>query len=287
MQEREQLTKKHKSDLAEATALEARKEADSNQFSFTVRGSSCATLSGSVPRSIFAAEPSSILNQMYNGDWSYAADAEGRAIINSDPAHWPLILNWLSFGTVTVSPTAAFLQECSYWQLDRLLAKLRQKSKGVRVERAGMHSFVLSPLDDDDRHGFILEGSVSDCCQRLDKGSKLITIFFSAYGRTWRAAMGQLAPRFKGWALHISEGPALKGVDVVWSFGADGNVWEAVTWSNGHLKCGSEMTVPGVGLLEMRPACTSRSILEMDGSVRMKLTVVFAAAADCSEQPNS
>ncbi len=111
----------------------------SKLFKFSVRGC-CATsgLSGSVPHSIFLAEPASALAQAYSGQWDYAKDEEGRAVVNSDPDNWPIILNWLSFGTVPTNPTESLLSECRYWHLDRLLAAIdARSSSSSRVQAIG------------------------------------------------------------------------------------------------------------------------------------------------------
>lgn len=67
------------------------------------------------PHQVFEAEPDSALAHMYNGNWEYYKDNQGRANANSNPVHWPLILNWLSFGTIPTHPTEEFLSECSFW----------------------------------------------------------------------------------------------------------------------------------------------------------------------------
>ena len=126
-QDRQKLLKTHEAVLAEAVDMAARRKQDSKQFTFTVRGHTTPELSGSIPRQVFEAEPNSVLSKTYNGDWSYATDDQGRACINSDPAHWPLILRWLSFGSVPLQPTDDFVAECKYWQLDNLLGRIEQQ----------------------------------------------------------------------------------------------------------------------------------------------------------------
>lgn len=64
----------------------------SKQFRFVIRGYKGNQASGSVPMRIFDAEPDSALAQAYGGQWSHDWDAEGRAVVNSNPAHWPMIL---------------------------------------------------------------------------------------------------------------------------------------------------------------------------------------------------
>lgn len=123
LHEKEQLMKQHEVVMEEAAEMTARRNKDSKQFTYTVRGHTTPALSGSIPHSIFEAEPGSALNAIYNGEWAYAKDDQGRAYINSNPAHWPLILDWLSFGSVPTHPSESFIAECQYWQLHNLLAK--------------------------------------------------------------------------------------------------------------------------------------------------------------------
>ncbi len=104
-QQMAELTEQHEAKLGEMASQMARRNVDSKQFKYIVRGRQEPAMSGSVPASIFGAEPDSLLNRAYNGDWDYARDAQDRACINSDPAHWPLILNWLSFGAVPQDPS--------------------------------------------------------------------------------------------------------------------------------------------------------------------------------------
>ncbi len=113
---------------AEMEAEVAQHVSDNKLLSYSVRGSDAPYLSGCVPRKIFQAEPESALARMYAGSWKYPADDKGRAIINSNPAHWPIILEWLSFGTVPADPPSSLVSECQYWQLDGLLAALAKQA---------------------------------------------------------------------------------------------------------------------------------------------------------------
>lgn len=123
----------HAADRAAWETMLAHRDADAKQFLYTVRGSELPGLSGSIPHQVFEAEPESALALMYNGRWEYYKDNQGRAIVNSSPAHWPLILNWLSFGTIPDHPTAETLSECSYWQLTNLLEAIENKQSELAV----------------------------------------------------------------------------------------------------------------------------------------------------------
>ena len=188
-QEREQLVKQHEEVMAAAQEMAVRRTRDSKQCAFIIRGNS--RLSSSVPCQIFEAEPHSVLNKVYNGEWACAVDEQGRACINSDPAHWPLILNWLSFGSVPVQPTEGFIAECKYWQLDNLLAKIQQQ-RPARVAPAeptvqrdtAKHSTSLKQLRENGRNGFQLECRVHDFVERFI-AEKTISAEFRAFGSVW------------------------------------------------------------------------------------------------------
>ena len=106
---------------------------DCKLFTFPVRGFEGPQLSGCVPRSIIQAEPNSAPAHTYNDKWGYATDDKSRAVINSNPAHWPMIQDWLSFGTVPKDPSGELISQCRYWQLDRLLAAIEAQSKGSKA----------------------------------------------------------------------------------------------------------------------------------------------------------
>ena len=106
----EELKSQHALEASNWESALARHASDSNQIKFAVRGMRNHPSSFSVPRSIFQAEPDSALACCYGGDWEIAKDDEGWVFVNSDPANWLLILNWLSFGTVPSNPSKACLQ---------------------------------------------------------------------------------------------------------------------------------------------------------------------------------
>ncbi len=118
----------HQAAKAEWESMLARRNSDSNLFTFNLRGFEGCQLSGAFPRQIFQAEPSSVLAHVYDGEWEYAADEKGRAVVNSKPSNWLIIMDWLSFGTVPERPSAELISECRYWQLDRLLAAIKMQS---------------------------------------------------------------------------------------------------------------------------------------------------------------
>ena len=205
--------------MAEAADMTVRREQDSNQFSFTVRGHTTPDLSGSIPRQIFEAEPNSMLNKMYNGNWAYATDAAGRACINSNPAHWPLILDWVSFGVMPDEPTKAFIAECKYWQLDNLLSRLQQLERAASDEAAvaistSKHTLSLTSIKATGRTGLQLEGSMHNFPDRFHDTSEA-NVFFTAFGASWAVTISE-----DGAFLALRSGPSAKAAQVQISFGA-------------------------------------------------------------------
>lgn len=175
--------------MAEAVDMTARRQRDSQQFKYTVRGHTTPDLSGSIPRQTFEAEPNSILNKMYNGDWAYATDEAGRACINSNPAHWPLILDWLSFGNLPETASEGFLAECKYWQLDNLLSQLQQRRAASAASPIIMSTdefeLSLTNVRKRRRTGFLLQGKINNFINRFDKENRL-EVDFKAFGSSWR-----------------------------------------------------------------------------------------------------
>ena len=182
----------YRASQAERESMLARRDRDSKLFTFTVQGCEGPGLSGCLPRQIIDDEPNSALAHIYNGKWQYSTDAKGRAVINSDPAHWPIIVRWLSFGTVPPSPTSEFLSEYKYWQLDRRLEAIAFKNDGARSAHGD--AFELRRVCQDGSYGFTAECDINDFCERLEKASntssKLI-LPFRAAGQDWNIRLDQ------------------------------------------------------------------------------------------------
>ena len=166
-----------KAALAQAQAMHACRDSDSKQFGVIVRGCKGKLASGSVPRQIFQAEPNSALAHSYDGDWEFVRDSEGRALVNSSPLQLPLILDWLSFGAVPEQPSKAFVSECTFWQLNKLLAAMQaqQNAEGSLLEAAGKENdhFSVRKAARDGNHGFMLEGSFYKFVPRFFRGRGL------------------------------------------------------------------------------------------------------------------
>lgn len=193
----------HATGRAEWEAMLAHRDADSKQFLYTVRGCEGPILSGSIPHMVFEAEPDSVLARMYNGNWEYYKDGLGRAQVLSNPAHWPLILDWLIFGTIPTHPTPEFLSECSFWQLNRLLAAIEDKQGEVIVTGKfpvdgileDSHQFVIRKVVIEDCTGFEMKGHICKFLQRLLAANSEASAFrmpFSAFGRDWEMAISQV-----------------------------------------------------------------------------------------------
>ena len=223
-----ELRSQHAVETRDWEAALARHDSGSKLFKYTVRGSSGPHLSGSVPCSIFEAEPGSALARMYNGEWDYPKDDEGRAVVNSDPDNWPVIINWLSFGTIPNSPTGSLLSECRYWQLSKLLAAIQAKQESIDDDdAAGMiqamedsHRFSITRVVASSHGGFSVRGMIQRFPTRLaaatDQAAQLC-IAFTAAGRDWTLNIHQ-----KGYFLYMLTGLALTRVlmKVQWGSGA-------------------------------------------------------------------
>ena len=85
------------------------------------------------------------MNKTYNGEWAYAMDEKGRALINSDPANWPYIVNWLSFGPVPPSPTpgavfVSWMSSCTASRQHRFFVRVLTPVDVIALVSNGMSS---------------------------------------------------------------------------------------------------------------------------------------------------
>ena len=286
----QELTAQHSTELAElqtqhaaqATEWEAalaRHDSDSKLFKYAVRGSSGPHLSGSVPFSIFQAEPNSALACTYNGEWQYAKDREGRAVVNSDPENWPVILNWLSFGAIPSTPTDSLLAECRYWQLDRLLAAIEDKADSIGDDDAGL---VQTTKDSchlrvkrtslGSCNGCSVKGMVHNFAKQLSAATDTASQFsinFTAAGRDWSLKVHQM-----GFYLHMLTGPKLTRVlmRVQWGCGAKAvrrETQQEKVLQGDERTWGWECKADDMELL-MHP-----SMLSMQGSLQLTVEVTY------------
>ena len=233
------LIKGYQAQLALAAGMKQQRQADSNQFQNIVRGIQEASMSGWVPCQIFEAEPDSLLNRLYNGDWEHARDNQGRAVINSDPGHWPLILNWLSFGAVPPSPSPAFITVCKYWQLTNLLDTIQQSAaavaaaaevQSIQEESEGKHSFSVSSIVRGGRPGFSLAGVIHRFKRHLYALGKSrwspdtqIGIAFEAYGQAWNLLISDV-----GLCMQLCSSPSRKSCQLEVGFGPETSCYKAI-----------------------------------------------------------
>ena len=269
------LRDQHLAAMEEAGHMSARRSSETDQFTYCVRGSEAQHMQGSVPRSIFGAEPDSVLARMYNGEWEHAKDSQGRALVNSDPLHWPLILNWLSFGAVPdlsyVSP--AFLAECRYWQLDKLLEQLdaakastAPEATGIETKmimRDGHHKFTLRGIDAN--RGFTLQGHFCNFLERRAAGS--VRLKFEAYGSQWqfgfRATDGRLV-------LSVLRGPPVCCPGV--------KFWLGPNEKFGPINFGKCRFVEAKGfgrIFTPNDASPFQGIVDISGNLQVKLQVML------------
>lgn len=277
--------------IAEAEAMHARRRSDGEQFTYIIRGCKDALASGSIPRKTFDAEPESALAKMYNGNWEHATDDQGRAVINSNPAHWPLILDWLSFGAVPKAPSDAFIQECTYWQLDRLLAAMDlQNSEDdppacprdtylTAVE--GSHHLEIrrcTVLTAFGGHvGFVAEGHIEDFAARLAKAGNgslgcNLQLSFSAAGRKWKLQMNQ-----QSWHLAMVEGASIQLRWMKCNLGSAESIMEFLGPKEKLLLSSSSGPVFGAWSLDHLAAAQLMhpSMLKADGSIGITLALCF------------
>ncbi len=273
----------HAADRAEWESMLARRSSDSALFMYTVRGCEGPQLSGCVPRQIFQAEPDSALAHIYNGEWQYATDEQGRAVVNSNPAHWPLIMDWLSFGTVPSDPSPAFISECTYWQLNKLLDAVKPEGlapaeSSVVAAQAGSHHFEIKPICIDGNVGFILKGHILRFGQRYslaldDKTS--IRINFSALGRDWVLQLSQMVLR-----LRLLVGSPSTKEFVRFSFGDDAvkfcSSTKRLLSRDGDNTQASTRAVGFPTNEENGPKLRQPSILSLNGSMPITITMTMS-----------
>ena len=267
-----QLESQHAAEANKQESMPARHSSDSKLFKYSVRGLSGHPFSGSIPRSVFEAEPNSALAQMYNGEWEHTKDAEGRAIVNSDPANWPLILNWLSFGSIPSSPSESLLAECRYWQLDKLLAAIDARNNiDICTTRADNHSLTVQRAPVGAKDGFIINGLLHDLPKKLSTaGSSGLhpCILFTLAGREWKLEMNN--EHFK---LTLITGPSLTT-----------NHWKT-KWGSGSLAVtkwtsAAVLFPPSRGRwFDWRAGEMKRILhpcmLSVDGSLQLEMTLAF------------
>ena len=267
----------HEAAISESEAMQARRNSDSKQFKFIVRGHTGELASGSVPRQIFQAEPNSALAHIYDGEWEYAQDGEGRALVNSNPLHWPLILDWLSFGAIPEPPSKAFVSECTFWQLDKLLAAMQfqQGTESSIVEAAGKegYQFSVSKAIKDGKYGFTLKGIFHNFVPRFLSAEGLLqkpSVLFQSLGRQWMLRVDK-----QGIMMHLLEGHEIEGEHMILKIGIDPSGLEWATpvkhlYTKGHRGFGYSLTDPTHQKHFHHP-----KHVNVDGSLNLSFTLLF------------
>ena len=200
---------------------------------------------------------------------------EGQAIVNSDPANWPLILNWLSFGTVPSNPSESLLSECRYWQLDKLLAAIDARKgidTGISQADAESHCLSIKRASVNGNDGFTVSGLVHNLPKRLstvDSSAPHVCISFTVAGLEWRL----LVNNDEAFSLALLTGPPLTY-----------SVWNT-TWGSGPLAVkrlddSAELFEPSIPLEfdwdagELKRILHS-STLSLEGSLQLTMTLTF------------
>ncbi|GAQ86318.1 hypothetical protein KFL_002820130 [Klebsormidium nitens] len=129
---------------------------------------------GSVPRSVLASDPESVLYKMFCGDWDYARDEKGRALITCHPKRWAAVLEHLTTGAVPAERDPLLLEQARYWNLNRLVRGLEALTPGVVV------------TNDPDAKGFKARCMFVSVLSQLTTGDKSTRLVFAAPpGRWW------------------------------------------------------------------------------------------------------
>ena len=156
-------------ELTHAREAGARRADARERFDYVL---ACSGQAGSVPRSVLASAPESVLFKTFCGEWDYARDKEGRALITCHPERWAAILEHLATGAVPAERDPLLLEQARYWNLSRLVEGLEAKFPGV----------VL--LENDESH-FKVVGTFTNVMERFSTGQKGLSLSFSAVGGRW------------------------------------------------------------------------------------------------------
>lgn len=135
---------------------------------------------GSIPRSVLASDPDSHLCKMYGGEWDYARDAEGRALITCHPQRWAAIVEYLATGAVPAERDPALLAQARYWNLQGLVDGLEALVPGVTV------------TDDADGKGFTARCTFVSLMEKLTAGDAKMEYTFAG-------------PRSRWWTVSVTE----------------------------------------------------------------------------------
>lgn len=129
---------------------------------------------GSIPRSVLASAPDSVLYKTYCGTWDYARDGEGRAIVTCHPDRWAAVLEHLTTGAVPTQRDSPLLEQARFWNLRTLVERLEALTPGVSV------------ANDPDEKGFTARFTFVPVMSRFDKGEELSFTYATPGKRWWK-----------------------------------------------------------------------------------------------------
>ncbi|GAQ84348.1 hypothetical protein KFL_001850220 [Klebsormidium nitens] len=149
---------------------------------------------GSVPWSALASDPESLLHKMYCGEWDYARDEKGRALVTCHPQRWAAIIEHLATGAVPAEWDPQLLAQARHWNLQRLVEGLEASIPGMTVTA------------DPDSKGFKVRCVFASVMKELSSGEKLMKYTFSGPQKRWWAVkltekgicLGAVAPPHAG-----------------------------------------------------------------------------------------
>jgi hypothetical protein len=150
----------------------ARRRDDSDRFEYVL---ACNGQTGSIPRRVLASDPDSLLYKMYSGEWDYACDAAGRALITCHPQRWAAVLEYLATGAAPAERNPLLLEQARHWNLMGLVGALEALTPGVIV------------TNDSDSKGFRARGTFVSVMERLGINARILRYAFAAPQDRWWA----------------------------------------------------------------------------------------------------
>ena len=193
-------------------------------------------------------------------------DERGRAVVNSNPAHWPIIVDWLSFGAVPKDPPAGLAAECEYWQLEGLL-------EAITPAEPEAPKFSVRPTTVDSNSAFSASARVDNFPQLLETApseDQTLNLPFSAVGRVW---VLKISP--KGVYLLMGSGRAVTCCAMTIALGTGAKAYSMTTR---HVDRWVSSTSRGWPFEDNDKfqQLTHPSLLCMDGALEVCITVAFS-----------
>ncbi|GAQ86309.1 hypothetical protein KFL_002820050 [Klebsormidium nitens] len=198
-----------------------RSEKERERFHYVL---ACNGQEGSVPRSVLASAPESLLYKMYSGDWDYARDDQGRALITCHPQRWAAVLEHLATGAVPAERDPLLLAQARHWNLQRLVEGLEALDPGVTV------------TNDADLRGFKVRCTFVSVMEKLSGGKEDPRFVFRGPQERWwgvkitkkGVALGSLIPmNFFSPKVEDLKGIRLKFMNVRLLLRSEDLVWKS------------------------------------------------------------